>query len=183
MNWKGLGMTVLDSRRSDRLEDLVDFDGRMFGVRLPAGNGPAVLARPRPTRPGPVRPALAIQPARPRVAPLAYRGNGIAVSHAGRCSYRSVSTSVTVALAVLAGLITLWLGWIAHLSGGVEAGAAPVPDRLAVVRVQAGETLQQVASRMVPGVPVGQVVDRIRDLNNLDSAEVGAGQTLIAPVG
>jgi LysM repeat protein len=52
-----------------------------------------------------------------------------------------------------------------------------------VVQVQTGETLQHLARRVAPDAPVGQVVDRIRELNQLDSAAVNAGQTLIAPVG
>ena len=34
---------------------------------------------------------------------------------------------------------------------------------------------------MAPDAPVGQVVERIRELNELDSVAVDAGQTLIAP--
>ena len=45
-----------------------------------------------------------------------------------------------------------------------------------------GENLQQVAHRVAPDAPVAQVVDRIRELNQLDSVAVDAGQTLIAPV-
>ena len=58
-----------------------------------------------------------------------------------------------------------------------------MPDRLAVVQVQTGETLQQVAGRVAPDAPVSQVVDRIRELNQLDSVALDAGQTLIAPIG
>jgi hypothetical protein len=58
-----------------------------------------------------------------------------------------------------------------------------VPDRLAVVQVQMGETLQHVAHRVAPDAPVGQVVERIRELNQLDSVALDAGQTLIAPIG
>jgi predicted Zn-dependent protease len=54
---------------------------------------------------------------------------------------------------------------------------------LAVVQVQAGETLQQLAQRVAPGTSAAQTVDRIRDLNKLDSAAIDAGQTLIAPLG
>ena len=36
---------------------------------------------------------------------------------------------------------------------------------------------------MAPDAPVEQVVERIRDLNKLDSAALDAGQTLIAPIG
>ena len=45
------------------------------------------------------------------------------------------------------------------------------------------ETLQQVAHRVAPDAPVGHVVDRIRELNQLESTSLDAGQTLIAPVG
>ena len=58
-----------------------------------------------------------------------------------------------------------------------------MPDRLAVVQVQAGETLQQVAHRVAPDAPVGHVVERIRELNQLESVALDAGQTLIAPIG
>ena len=58
-----------------------------------------------------------------------------------------------------------------------------MPDQLAVVQVQAGETLQQLAGRVAPDAPASQVMARIRDLNKLDSAALDAGQTLIAPIG
>lgn len=121
-------------------------------------------------------------PVRPRATPLHYRGTGVALSQAPH-PRRPVGTAVTVALAAAAALITLWLGSLANLSGGGAASPAVLPDRLAVVQVQAGETLQHLAGRVAPDAPVGQVVDRIRDLNDLDSAAVDAGQTLIAPIG
>jgi predicted Zn-dependent protease len=88
-----------------------------------------------------------------------------------------------VALAGAAALITLWLGSLAQFSGQRATAPMPTPDQLAVVQVQAGETLQHLAGRVAPDSPATQVVDRIRDLNHLDSAAVDAGQTLIAPVG
>jgi predicted Zn-dependent protease len=84
-------------------------------------------------------------------------------------------------LAGVAALITIWLGALAH-AGGVAGTAPAVPDRLAVVRVQTGENLQRLAARLAPGAPVSQVVERIKELNQLDSAALDAGQTLIAPV-
>ena len=104
------------------------------------------------------------------------------MSHAPH-TRRPVSTAVTVSLAGLAALITLWLGSLASFSG--DSSAAPVSgsDQLAVVQVQAGETLQQLAQRVSPGTPAAQTVDRIRDLNKLDSSAIDAGQTLIAPLG
>jgi hypothetical protein len=123
------------------------------------------------TRPGPTRPAGGA---------IAFRGTRVAMSRAPH-RRRPVSAAVTIALAGMAALITIWLGALAH-SGNV-AGTAPVPDSLAVVRVQAGENLQRLAARVAPDAPVSQVVERIKQLNQLDSAALDAGQTLIAPVG
>jgi predicted Zn-dependent protease len=100
---------------------------------------------------------------------------------------RPVTPATTVALALLAALITVWLGLVAHFGamvGGACAGMpARIPDRLAVVRVESGETLDHLAARVAPDAPVGQVAERIRELNDLDSTALIAGQTLIAPVG
>lgn len=131
----------------------------------------------RPTRPG---------PARPGGAPLRYHGTGVAVSTASH-RRRPVSVLTTVGLALLAGMITLWLGLMANfgkMANDEPAGASPqVPAALAVVRVEPGESLQQLATRVAPGAPVRDVVERIRNLNALDSNSVAAGQTLIAPIG
>ncbi|WP_328354526.1 LysM peptidoglycan-binding domain-containing protein [Mycobacterium sp. NBC_00419] len=143
--------------------------------RHPVRSGSPVRVRPagaRDNRPGPARPA---------VGHLHYRGTGVAVSRAAH-TRRPVSTTVTIVLAGLAALTTLWLGSLFHFSSA-EVAPAAIPDQLAVVRVQAGETLQQVASRVAPEAPVAQVVQRIRELNKLDSAALDAGQTLIAPIG
>ena len=118
---------------------------------------------------------------RPAVAPMRYRGTGVMMSRASH-RRRPITPATTVLLALIASGITVWLGLVAQL-GGVTGGEAPVPDRLAVIQVQTGETLQQVAHRVAPAAPVGQVVDRIRELNELDSVALDAGQTLIAPIG
>jgi hypothetical protein len=146
-----------------------------------------VLRRPRPDaarrnyggcaghayrRPGPVRPAG---------KPLRYRGTGVLMSRTSH-RRRPITPTTTVLLALLAAGFTVWLGLVAQF-GGVVGTAAPVPDRLSVVQVQAGETLQHVAARVAPGAPVGEVVERIRELNELDSAALDTGQTLIAPIG
>ena len=120
-------------------------------------------------------------PTRPAVAAMAFRGSGVAMSRAEH-RHRPVSAAVTIALAGMAALITIWLGVVAH-AGGIAGPAPAVPDRLAVVRVQAGENLQRLAARVAPDAPVTRVVERIRELNQLDSAALDAGQTLIAPVG
>lgn len=118
---------------------------------------------------------------RPAVVPLRYHGNGVRMSQAVH-TRRPVSTAASLGLAGLAAMITLWLGLLANLSGE-RVAAVEQSDRLAVVQVQAGETLQQLAARVAPNTPTGQVVARIRELNQLDSAAVDAGQTLIAPIG
>jgi hypothetical protein len=118
---------------------------------------------------------------RPGGAPIRYRGTGVLVSRASH-RRRPITPVTTVVLALVAAAITVWLGLVAQL-GGVAGSTAPVPDRLAVIQVQTGETLQHVAARVAPDAPVGQVVERIRELNQLESVRLDAGQTLIAPVG
>ncbi len=157
-------MTVLD----DRPQAMWD----VLGVR------PAEIRGRHPVVVGSNRPA----PARPAVAPLSYRGHGVPMSRTVH-TRRPVSTAVSIALAGMAALITLWLGALAQFSGDRSATPVGMADQLAVVQVQAGENLQQIARRVAPDSPVSQVVERIRDLNKLDSASVDVGQTLIAPIG
>ncbi|MCV7034750.1 LysM peptidoglycan-binding domain-containing protein [Mycobacterium heckeshornense] len=124
-------------------------------------------------------------PARPRVAPPRYRGTGVWMSTAPH-HRRPIRPATTVGLALLAAMITLWLGVVAHFGEAVDGAAGkagPMPARLAVVRVDAGETLPHLAARVAPDAPVGQVIQRIRELNDLQSPTLTAGQTLIAPVG
>jgi LysM domain len=155
---------------------------RTVSVRRPI-NGPAqeprygrdVVVRSR--RPGQSRPAG---------APMRYCGTGVAMSVAPHRRRRTTWVT-TVALALAAGAITLWLGLVANvgqiLNGDSANSAAHLPDRLAVVRVESGESLQDVAHRVAPDSPARQVADRIRELNDLNSPALVAGQTLIAPVG
>jgi hypothetical protein len=117
---------------------------------------------------------------RPAVAPMRYRGTGVVMSRATH-RRRPITPVTTVLLALVASAITVWLGLVAQF-GGVTGVEAPLPDKLAVIQVQTGETLQQVAHRVAPDAPVGQVVERIRQLNELDSVALDAGQTLIAPI-
>lgn len=128
-------------------------------------------------RPGPPGPAG---------APTRYHGTGVAMSGAPH-RRRPVTVATTIWLALAAGAITLWLGLVGNvgqvLNGDSGSSAAHVPDKLAVVRVEAGESLQDVAHRVAPDAPARQVADRIRELNDINSPALVAGQTLIAPVG
>ena len=147
--------------------------------------GTRTLARPvrgRPLSPGRRPRSYGPQPSRPAVAPPRYRGTGVLMSTAPHRP-RPITPATTVALALLAAVITLWLGVVAHFGGTAQGASAGMPDRLAVVRVEPGETLQHLAARVAPDAPRGQVVERIRQLNELETPALAAGQTLIAPVG
>jgi hypothetical protein len=160
-------MTILDTRE-------IQHDAVLRPVARP-------VVRPV-ARPGlrPVDVRRAPRSKRPAGTPMRYRGTGVLMSRVSH-RRRPITPVTTVMLALLAAGITVWLGLVAQV-GGVRGVQAPMPDRLAVVQVQTGETLQQVAHRVAPDAPVGQVVQRIRELNQLDSAALDAGQTLIAPI-
>jgi hypothetical protein len=121
-------------------------------------------------------------PHRPEGAPLRHRGTGVLMSRASH-RRRPVTPMATVVMALVAAAITVWLGLVAQLGAAPESPADQGPARLAVVQVQTGESLEQLAQRVAPDAPVHTVVAQIRDLNELHSASVDAGQTLIAPVG
>ncbi len=156
MTTEGAHMTVIDAGRRP--------------VRTPAYCSDEVLTH-RPRRGVAVRPVGGA---------MAYRGTGVRMSRAPHRP-RPVSVMMTVTLAAVAALITVWLLTLAQ-SRSADTGTS-VPEQLAVVQVQRGENLQRLAARVAPDAPVGSVVERIRDLNELDSAALDAGQTLIAPVG
>lgn len=157
MTMKGAHMTVIDTGRRP--------------VRTPAYRGSReVILRPRRTA-----------PMRPAGGAIVYRGTGVRMSHAPHRP-RPVSVTMTVILAVVAALIAAWLVALGQSRSAASSGAS-VPEQLAVVQVQPGENLQRLAARVAPDSPVGSVVERIRQLNELDSAALDAGQTLITPVG
>lgn len=116
---------------------------------------------------------------RPGGEPVRHRGTGVLVSRASH--RRPITPATTVMLALIAAAITLWLGLVGQF-GGVLGSEAEMPGRLAVVQVHSGESLQHVAQRVAPDAPVADVVERIRELNKLESVALDAGQTLIAPV-
>lgn len=139
---------------------------------------PVRRSRPRPDARRP-------RAGRPHGAAFPYRGTGVLMSRASH-RRRPITPAATVVLALIAAAITVWLGLVAQLggvTGPVEANAA-VPHQLAVVELQAGESLHQLALRVAPDAPADAVVAEIRDLNKLDAAApLKAGRTLIAPVG
>ena len=66
---------------------------------------------------------------------------------------------------------------------GVLAGSGEeaVPSRTAVVRVEPGESLWELAGRVAPGSDASAVVERIRELNGGLAGGVTPGQPLTVP--
>jgi predicted Zn-dependent protease len=84
----------------------------------------------------------------------------------------ALSATVIVTLSVVAGLS--WLG---------QSADPAIPERTAVIRVGAGETVWDVAARVAPQSDPRVVVERIRQLNDLTAAEVVPDQQLQVPDG
>jgi predicted Zn-dependent protease len=84
----------------------------------------------------------------------------------------ALSATVIVTLSVVAGLS--WLG---------QSADPAIPERTAVIRVGAGETVWDVAARVAPRSDPRVVVERIRQLNGLSAAGVVPDQQLQVPDG
>ncbi|WP_237439943.1 LysM peptidoglycan-binding domain-containing protein, partial [Amycolatopsis rubida] len=126
---------------------------------------PGRTARER--RGEPLRP-----PSRERV--VAGRRGGLACKTAARPSVR---WPWLFAIAFAACLIVTGLG---VFGAGVSSG--PVPSRTASVSVQPGDSLGALAARFAPNADQGAVVERIKELNNLDDTALLPGMPLTVPV-
>jgi hypothetical protein len=95
------------------------------------------------------------------------------------CGHRRapVPLSLVVAFAIAVCLAVVGL---AILSNSVS-GAPTVPHRTAVVRVEPGESLLDLARRVAPHSDPSAVVDRIRELNALPNSSLRPGQPLTVP--
>ncbi len=82
--------------------------------------------------------------------------------------------------ALLVAAAVVALGLLYH---HMALAAAGVPARTAQVRLQSGEDLTDLARRMVPHARPAVVVERIRELNHLSSADQAAGRLLDVPDG
>lgn len=113
----------------------------------------------------PSRPRLVLVPTGETVpAPVA---SPLRLTRSGRLAITLTVASALVALALL----------IFGGSGG--AATAPAGDHATTVR--AGQTLSQIAVEQLPGLPVAEAVAQIQVANNLSSAHVHAGQSLLIP--
>lgn len=66
--------------------------------------------------------------------------------------------------------------------GAVEQAANPATTGTAVVHVQSGESLGDIASRIAPEMPTQAVVATIMDLNGMNNSALSVGQSLLTPV-
>lgn len=83
---------------------------------------------------------------------------------------------------LLAGLaIALAVGIV--LAGGSAATRPESGPTTEVVTVHTGDTLWDIAAPLAGRGDVQAVVDRIRELNDLDSGSLDAGQQLVVPLG
>lgn len=113
----------------------------------------------------PTRPAGRGVPAARHLAPVA-------------CGHRRapVPLSLVIALGIAVCLAVIGLAVLAN------AGPPTVPSQTAVVRVEPGENLTELAQRVAPGSDPSAVVARIRELNALTDASLRPGQPLTVPV-
>ncbi|MEB3022494.1 LysM peptidoglycan-binding domain-containing protein [[Mycobacterium] crassicus] len=161
---------------TDTFAPTFDRAGTAAPVRVYRRPGAPARGGAVPTRP------VRLARSRPSGAPLGHRGTGVSMSRAAHRP-RPITPATTVVLALIAAAFTVWLGLVAQLGGATAGGAPAVPEQLGVVRVQSGESLQHLAARVAPDAPTHQVVERIRELNALESATLDAGQPLITPIG
>lgn len=64
----------------------------------------------------------------------------------------------------------------------VESGAVPANTGTAVVHVQSGQSLGDIASRIAPEMPTEAVVKKIMDLNAMSNSALSPGQSLVTPI-
>lgn len=119
---------------------------------------------------------------RPASGQVGYRTSPAGLSSAAhplpRRKPRSGGPIVTICAALLTAFVVASMIGLAHLRAG---DVTSTPGATAVVQVRGGETLSDVAVRIAPDSPVGQVVAEIIELNAMSGAGVHAGQTLITP--
>ncbi|MGW0042671.1 LysM peptidoglycan-binding domain-containing protein [Rhodococcus sp. NPDC003348] len=115
---------------------------------------------------------------RPGGRPLAYGAARVPVSRVPHArTGQEVGWGAMVVAALAATLVVFGFFGLAQWTAGDS-----VPDRTEVVQVRAGESLGDVAERVVPGGAVEQVVARIAELNALSGSGLHPGQSLIVPV-
>ena len=78
-------------------------------------------------------------------------------------------------------LVVLALAVIAAVVGVNRAFAPAAAAPLATVTVASGDTLSAIAAREMPGLPIREAVQRLQIANNLNSAAISAGASIVIP--
>lgn len=149
----------------------IDIDG-FGGGEWEAGrrSGERVLGRPGTRR--------QVDTRRPGGRPVSYDGSRVRVSRAAHVPpAQDVGWAAVVVGMLATALVVAGLFGLAQWRSGSDVATATE-----VVRVHPGESLGDVAGRVVPGAPVDRVVERIVELNALGGSGLHPGQTLIVPV-
>ncbi len=107
-----------------------------------------------------------------------------------RPTIRPIVSTPTVRLTRRGRLVVFALGLLVILaigvfwgSGSVASGERGAAESTLVVQVQPGDTLYDLASRVTTDGDVNAMVERIEDLNRLESTFLYAGQKLRVPTG
>ena len=88
----------------------------------------------------------------------------------------------TGAVAVLVGVAMALGVWIFAVLGQSYADSVtPQPVATEVVHVRQGESLSAIAARVAPDMPSQTVIDKILELNDLQSSGLRVGQPLLTP--
>lgn len=82
-----------------------------------------------------------------------------------------------------AGLLVILAVGVFWGTGSVASGERGDAERTLVVQVQPGDTLYDLAARVTTDGDVNAMVERIEDLNRLESSYLYAGQKLRVPTG
>ena len=137
----------------------------------------------------PVRPADTSRPADRRHG-VARRGSAVSCGESDNATQRPTPTTRSVyvrrrawAAAAVAGVgLMVLVVFMMFFGGVVEQSANPANTGTAVVHVQSGESLGDIASRIAPEMPTAAVVDKIMELNGMNNSALSVGQSLLTPV-
>jgi hypothetical protein len=78
--------------------------------------------------------------------------------------------------------LMLIVAFMTFFGGAMEQSADPGRVGTQVVRVQSGESLGAIASRIAPEMPTDAVVAKIMELNAMSNSALSVGQALVTPV-
>ncbi|WP_036564107.1 LysM peptidoglycan-binding domain-containing protein [Nocardioides halotolerans] len=88
---------------------------------------------------------------------------------------------VVVVIAAL--LVAFAIGVFVTAAGSVATQQPGTPEPTRIVQVGSGDTLWDIASGLAADGDVRAVMEEIKQLNALDSADLQAGQRLVVPAG